>query len=101
MRSLITLIARRAIGVSANLRKFTGVGFGTAERSADTPARPLAPGNKDAGKPAIVNGARFDPVPAVRRVVRAPTPAKTRAIELADKPSKFVDRAHSFVARCF
>ena len=61
IRSLITLIARRATGVSANRRRFAGVGFGTRVCGAGMPAR---------GKLGEENGARFDPVPAVRRPLR-------------------------------
>src|SRR5277367_6108507 len=62
MRSLITLIARRATGVSANRRRLAGVGFGTRLCVAGTPVRE---------KFGEENGARFDPAPAVRRPSRA------------------------------
>src|SRR5271165_7198376 len=58
IRSLITLIARRATGVSANLRRFAGVGLGARLCGAAVPARE---------KSGRVNGARFDPAPTVRR----------------------------------
>src|SRR5712692_6129544 len=58
IRSLITLIARRATGVSAKRRRFAGVGFGARLCGADTPVRE---------KLGEENGARFDPAPTVRR----------------------------------
>jgi hypothetical protein len=61
IRSLITLIARRATGVSANRRRFAGVGFGT---------RLWVAGIPDREKLGEESGARFDPAPAVRRPSR-------------------------------
>jgi hypothetical protein len=86
MRSLITLIARRATGVSANRRKFTAVGFGNAEliagpREPDPPVRP-PPAGQNIGE-SEENGARFDPVPAVRRVARPLAPANTARVARA------------------
>src|SRR5208283_723214 len=68
IRSLITLIARRATGVSANLRRLAGVGFGTRLCGADLPrAEVNAPARENPGEE---SGARFDPAPTVRRPSR-------------------------------
>src|ERR1019366_10045213 len=70
IRSLITLIARRATGVSANRRKLAGVGLGTRLCAAHTPVREPAPGMPACEKLGEESGARFDPAPAVRRPSR-------------------------------
>src|SRR5579862_36515 len=70
IRSLITLIARRATGVSAKRRRFTGVGFGTRLFAGVDPDRDPLPGIPDREKLGVENGARFDPAPAVRRPLR-------------------------------
>src|SRR5271155_4910405 len=62
IRSLITLIARRATGVSEKRLRFAGVGFGT---------RVCCAGFPDLEKFGEENGARFAPPPAVRRPSRA------------------------------
>ena len=67
MRSLITLIARRATGVSANLRKLTGVGFGNAACDGGPPSPPAPARQHARRKSGYENEARFDPAPIVRR----------------------------------
>lgn len=57
----MALIARRATGVSANRRKFAGVGLGIKVCGAGAP---------DRGKLGDESGARFDPAPTVRRPSR-------------------------------
>ncbi len=97
IRSLITLIARRAIGVSANRRRLAGVGLGTTLCCADAPVRDPAPGSNVCGNLPNANGARFDPAPIVRRAARAPTPAKTtfRATNFQPLPQRhFSHPAH-------
>src|ERR1019366_7588222 len=57
-------------GVSANRRRFAGVGFGTRLWGAGAPAREPPPGMADREKLGEESGARFDPAPAVRRPSR-------------------------------
>jgi hypothetical protein len=79
IRSLITLIARRTTGVSANRRRFMGVGFGSRR-----------PGNwtglNTAGSASVLRSASASAAPAARSAFR-PLPVACRQISRNCSPT--------------